>query len=66
MNDDELKALIAAFDAKLDWRESEGLWCLYGVNRDGNAWETDDYEADSERAALEGAAEYLRAYHDQD
>lgn len=55
---------LERYGAKLDWRESEGLWCLHGVNRDGNAWETDDYEADSESAALEAAAEYLRAYHD--
>jgi uncharacterized membrane protein YhaH (DUF805 family) len=55
--------LLVAFDAKLDWRASEGLWCLHSVDREGNAWETDDYEADSERAALEAAAEYL-AYHE--
>ncbi len=55
--------LLEAFDAKLDWRASEGLWCLHGVNRDGNAWETDNYEADSESAALEAPAKSLRAYH---
>ena len=55
---------LERYDAKLDWRPAEGLWCLHGLNRDGNAWETDDYEADSESAALEAAAEYLRAYHD--
>ena len=60
----DLDGLLERYGAKLVWRESEGLWCLHGVNRDGNAWETDDYEADSESAALEAAAEYLRAYHD--
>jgi hypothetical protein len=60
----DLDGLLERYDAKLDWRPAEGLWCLHGVNRDGNAWETDDYEADSESAALEAAAEYLRAYHD--
>jgi len=43
-------------------RDGNLVWCLSGVNRDGNGWETDDYEADSQDAAHEAAAEYLREY----
>jgi len=57
--------LIAARGGTFTWREDAygaWVWCLSGVNGDGNAWETDDYEADNEEAAREAAADYLREY----
>jgi len=57
--------LLNACGATFTWhqdQDSEWVWCLSGVSRDGNAWETDDYEADSQDAAHEAAAEYLREY----
>jgi hypothetical protein len=57
--------LLDARGATFTWREAaagEWVWCLSGVNRDGNAWETDDYQAESEEAARKAAADYLRDY----
>ena len=48
---------------KANFHYSDGLWCLSGTSADGNYYETDDYEADTQEEAEEAAIEYLIAYH---
>jgi hypothetical protein len=40
-------------------------WCLFGTNKDGLYWETDDFEAPNEDAAKEAAIDYLVNFNEE-
>ena len=53
----ELKKLLK--DREAEFVFDAGVWCLCGVTRDGNAWETDDFEAGSLEDAEDQAIEFI-------
>lgn len=52
---------LSKYNAEFHYNGS--TWCLSGTSTDGNYYETDDYEADTQEEAEEAAIEYLIAYH---
>lgn len=44
---------------EFSWDWNKKVWRLSGTDAWGNAWETDDYDADSEEQALLDAVQYL-------
>lgn len=54
----ELQDILNKYNCNFVWSESSGTWCLYGTDN-GNAWETDDYDAETIEQAAQDAIEYL-------
>lgn len=59
----QLIALLAEYDCRFFWDGNERYWFLAGTDR-GNAWETDNYEAQDLEDAIGEAIAYLEAYNE--
>jgi hypothetical protein len=60
---EQLNDLLKKHNSQFNWNEENKTWCLSGIDK-GNAWETDDYEADNQEEAENDAINYLIAYNE--
>jgi Ser/Thr protein kinase RdoA (MazF antagonist) len=58
-----LLQLLKAHDSQFQYDNEARTWCLFGVE-DGNAWETDDYDAETLVEAEGNAIAYLETIED--
>jgi hypothetical protein len=60
---EQLVQLLEKHNAQFNWNEEAKTWCLSGIDK-GNAWETDDYDAETREEAEGDAINYLVEYNE--
>ena len=53
------------YQSDFSWNADAKTWCLSGTDKDGNYWETDDYDAPGIAQARRDAVEYLREFNSE-
>ena len=62
----QLEALLTRTNSNFHFNTEEGTCCLFGIDKNGNAWETDDMDAETLETAEDEAIDYLTEILDQE